>query len=217
MRAQHRFTDRDAAGRLLGAELARGHWRDPVVLGLVRGGIPVAAGVADALGAPLDVMVARKISAPAQPELAIGAVTADGAHLYDSASLHAFGLSADDLAGRRAEEAAEAQRKQATYRPGHPVPIGGNDAVLVDDGLATGLTALAAVRALRQYVPLSITVAIPVASPSAHTRVEAEADAVYSLASPEAFQAVGQWYTDFHQVTDEEVQEVLRQRSGSAT
>nr|WP_219632421.1 phosphoribosyltransferase family protein [Haloechinothrix aidingensis] len=203
------------AGHLLGKELARRQWIDPVVLGLARGGMPVAAGVADALGAPLDVMVARKIGAPAQPELAIGAVTADGAHLYDTASLRAFDLEPAQLEDRRASEAAEALRRQNTYRDGGPLQVRGCDVVLVDDGLATGLTAIAAVRALRHYDPLSITVAVPVASTSARARVETEADAVHTLDEPPTFYAVGQWYRDFHQVEDDEVHAILRRRSGS--
>ncbi|SNR36072.1 Predicted phosphoribosyltransferase [Haloechinothrix alba] len=213
--ARHRFADRLEAGRLLGRDLARRHWTDPVVLGLARGGMPVAAGVADALGAPLDVMVARKIGAPTQPELAIGAVTADGAHLYDTASLRAFGLEPAQLDDRRASEAAEARRRQNAYRDEGPLKVRGCDVVLVDDGLATGLTAVAAVRALRHYDPLSITVAVPVASTSARERVETEADAVHTLDEPSTFYAVGQWYRDFHQVEDDEVHAILRQRSGS--
>ncbi|MDV6012907.1 phosphoribosyltransferase family protein [Haloechinothrix sp. LS1_15] len=215
MRTRHRFTDRGEAGRLLGAALARQHWNDPVVLGLARGGVPVAAGVADALGAPLDVMVARKIGAPTQPELAIGAVTADGAYLYDPESITAFGLRPEQLEHRKDAEAAEARRRQAAYRQDAPPAIGGCDTVLVDDGLATGLTAIAAVRTLRRYEPLSVTVAVPVASPSARSRVAGEADVAYALHEPASFQAVGQWYRDFRQVEDAEVREILRERSGS--
>lgn len=204
-----RFSDRAQAGRLLGAKLAGYEWTDPIVLGLARGGVPVAAGVASALRAPLDVVVARKIGAPDQPELAVGAVTADGAYLYDDDMLDTLGLSRSAMEDRRAAEIAEARRRQDAYRVSERLELHGRDAILVDDGLATGLTALAAVRSVRGLDPRSITVAVPVASPPAVHRVAAFADWVYALIRPASFRAVGSWYRDFSQVTDEQVHALL--------
>lgn len=200
-----RFTDRTTAGRLLGVELARLPWRDPVVLALPRGGVPVAAGVADALAAPLDVVVARKVGAPSQPELAVGAVTADGAYLFDHATLAQLGLSRDDVADALAAATEEARRRQQRYGSAERPSLAERDVIIVDDGLATGLTALAAVHAVRAQEPSSITLAVPVGSSSAVRRLREVADAVLCLLQPAMFQAVGQWYRDFKQVTDDEV------------
>ncbi|WP_028851311.1 phosphoribosyltransferase [Thermocrispum municipale] len=204
-----RFRDRVSAGRQLGMELTKYGWTAPVVLALPRGGVPVAAGVAAELQAPLDVVVARKIGAPAQPELAVGAVTADGAVFYDDRTLAALGLSRRDLARRTEATIAEARRKQERYRSSARVPVRGRDVLIVDDGLATGLTALAAVHAVLHQRPLSVSLAVPVGSSAAIRRLEAAADAVYCLRRPPHFRAVGEWYHDFTQVTDDEVDELL--------
>lgn len=204
-----RFRDRESAGRLLGTELARHGWISPVVLALPRGGVPVAAGVAEALRAPLDVVVARKVGAPHQPELAVGAVTADGATFFDDGTLDALGLTRADLDERVAEVTAEAQRRQARYGAAARPEVADRDVLIVDDGLATGLTALAAVHAVRAKDPLTVSLAVPVGSPQAVRRLEAAADAVYCLRQPAAFQAVGQWYRDFTQVTDAEVDALI--------
>lgn len=204
-----RFSNRAAAGRLLGAELARLGWTRPVVLALPRGGVPVAAGVADALDAPLDVVVARKVGAPDQPELAVGAVTADGAVFFDDVTLDALGLTREDIAGRVAATVAEARRRQQRYGAAATPEVGGRDVLIVDDGLATGLTALAAVHAVLGRDPLSVALAVPVGAPAAVRRLQSAADAVYCLRQPPLFQAVGQWYRDFTQVTDAEVDELI--------
>lgn len=209
MKSRRGFADRHAAGRRLGDQLAELTWREPVVLGLARGGVPVAAGVARALGAPLEVVVARKIGAPDQRELAVGAVTADGAYLYDDEMLEAVGVSRADMADQRAYEVSEARRRQEVYGIGRPADLAGRDAIVVDDGLATGLTAIAAVRSVRGRHPRSVTVAVPVASPTAAERLGHHADAVYTLLCPPDFRAVGGWYRDFHQVDDDEVRELL--------
>lgn len=209
-----RFTNRSAAGRLLGAELARLGWTRPVVLALPRGGVPVAAGVAEALDAPLDVVVARKVGAPSQPELAVGAVTADGAAFFDDATLAALGLTRAGIADLVAATVAEAQRKQDRYGAAARPDVTDRDVVIVDDGLATGLTALAAVHAVAAREPLSVALAVPVGSPAAVRRLQAAADAVYCLRQPPHFQAVGQWYQDFTQVTDDEVDTLIAAHAG---
>lgn len=209
-----RFRDRMSADRLLGGELARLGWRAPVVLALPRGGVPVGAGVAEALDAPLDVVVARKVGAPHQPELAVGAVTADGATFYDDATLDALGLTRADIAGRVDDAVAEARRRQERYGAAARPEVDGRDVLIVDDGLATGLTALAAVHAVQARGPLSVSLAVPVGSPAAVRRLQAAADAVYCLHQPAMFQAVGQWYKDFTQVSDDEVDALIAAHAG---
>lgn len=209
-----RFTDRTTAGRLLGAELARLGWNRPVVLALPRGGVPVAAGVADALDAPLDVVVARKVGAPMQPELAVGAVTADGVAFFDDATLGALHLTRDGIADLVAETVEEARRRQKLYGAAATPEVAGRDVLIVDDGLATGLTALAAVHAVKARDPLSVSLAVPVGSPAAVRRLQQAADAVYCLRQPPMFQAVGQWYRDFTQVSDAEVDALIAAHAG---
>lgn len=207
-----RFRNRMSAGRRLGIELAKHGWTSPVVLALPRGGVPVAAGVAEELNAPLDVVVAGKIGAPAQPELAVGAVTADGAVFYDDKTLAALGLTREDVVRRSEAAVAEARRKQQRYQV-RALDVTGRDVLIVDDGLATGLTALAAVNAVLARRPFSVSVAVPVGSYAAIRRVEEVADAVYCLRRPPHFRAVGQWYQDFTQVTDDEVEQLLQVHS----
>ncbi|MGH3432827.1 MAG: phosphoribosyltransferase [Thermocrispum sp.] len=209
-----RFRDRMSAGRLLGAELARHGWISPVVLALPRGGVPVAAGVAEALRAPLEVVLARKVGAPGQPELAVGAVTADGAVIYDDATLAALGLTRTDVARRTDAVIAEARAKQQRYGPVARPRVRERDVLIVDDGLATGLTALAAVHAMLAQRPLSVSLAVPVGARAAIGRLEQVADAVYCLRQPREFRAVGQWYRDFTQVTDDEVDDLLAAYAG---
>lgn len=204
------FADRTVAGRVLGTELARHHWVRPLVLALPRGGVPVGAGVADALGAELDVVVARKVGAPDQPELAVGAVTADGSHLFDDDMLAALGLTRADLADRLAAETAEARRRQERYGCGELPSLRERDVIVVDDGLATGSTALAAIRAVRTRMPRSVTLAVPVGSHAAVGRLRDAADAVVCLLQPLSFRSVGQWYRDFRQVSDAQVDALVR-------
>ncbi|MPZ00030.1 MAG: phosphoribosyltransferase [Actinophytocola sp.] len=199
------FTDRTDAGHKLAAELARRTWTDPVVLALPRGGLPVAVEVATALDAPLDVVVARKVGAPDQPELAVGAVTADGVYLLDDDTLTALGLRRPDVAQQITAATAEARRRQDRFGAAEPPSLPGRDVIIVDDGLATGMTALAAVHAAREHQPRSVCLAVPVGSGAAVRRLEAAADTVVCLSQPPKFTAVGQWYRDFRQVTDAEV------------
>ncbi len=201
-----RFANRREAGRALAARLAARPWHDPLVLGLARGGVPVAAEVAKALKARLDVVVARKIGAPGHPEYGVGAVTADGDPFYDQDVLRTLKLTEDQLAGRCDEERAEARRRTALYRRDEPPSITGRDVILVDDGLATGVTAKAALRSLSDHGPKSTTLAIPVA---ARESLATFTTPVVALLVPRRFGAVSRWYEVFDQTTDDEVLRAL--------
>ncbi|WP_199740184.1 phosphoribosyltransferase [Saccharopolyspora rhizosphaerae] len=204
------YTDRTHAGQVLAGHLRGLELSDPVVFGLARGGVPVAAEVARALGAPLRVCVARKIGAPGQPELALGAVTAHGPPSYDHDLVRSFGLSTEDLAQACERERAEAARREELYH-GHPVQLPGRDAVLVDDGLATGATARAALRMLAGAGPRRLVLAVPVGSPESVRALRSEADAVVCVLQPVGFAAVGQWYRNFAATTDEEINTLLEE------
>ncbi|MCI2417214.1 phosphoribosyltransferase [Saccharopolyspora sp. K220] len=204
------YSDRRHAGRVLAQRMTGLRLLDPVVLGLARGGVPVAAEVARMLKAPLRVCVARKIGAPSQPELAIGAVTADGPASYDHRLVRSFHLDEQTLQAACERERAEARRRERLFQHGEPLPLGGRDVVLVDDGLATGATARAAVRMLRESSPTRVVLAVPVGSPEAVSALREEADVVVCVLQPVGFAAVGQWYRDFSATTDEEIHEILR-------
>lgn len=203
------YTDRAHAGRTLARHLEGLDLVDPAVLGLARGGVPVAAEVARALGAPLRVCVARKIGAPGQPELALGAVTAHGPPGYDARLVDSFGLGEADLERLCQRERAEARRREARYARGGPPQLAGRDVVLVDDGLATGATARAALRMLRGLRPRRVVLAVPVGSPESVRALGAEADVVVCVLQPVGFNAVGQWYRDFTATTDAEIDSIL--------
>jgi predicted phosphoribosyltransferase len=214
-----RFADRGHAGALLAARVGEERQRlgltDPVVLGLARGGVPVAAAVAAALHAPLDVAVARKIGAPGRPELGLGAVTAVGPAQYDRANLRRLKLTPDDLRDICERERAEARRRLRHYRAAAgPVPLGGRDVLLVDDGLATGVTARAALAQVRAAGARKLVFAAPVcaASSLASLRDDGDADEVVCVAAPAHFVAVGYWYVDFGQTSDGEVVRALAAR-----
>jgi putative phosphoribosyl transferase len=201
------FPDRPTAGRQLAPLLAS--IERPIILALPRGGIPVGDAVARTLSAPLDVFVVRKLGAPFQPELAIGAIAEGGVVLLaDEARL--VGASEEEIAAIRAREEAELARRVARYRGGRPLPdLAGRNLVIVDDGIATGSTMRTAVRALRTFLPRSVTVASPVASREAVALLRAEADDVVCVEIPEELWAIGAWYEDFAQVSDEEVVAIL--------
>ncbi len=204
------FGDRRDAGRRLAKELVKASLSRPVVLGVPRGGVVVAYEVAKGLRAPLDVVISRKIGAPDNPELAIGAVAQDGSVVTDSAIVNMLGVSESYLREEAARQLAEIERRLARYRLGQPaVDLTGVTAVVVDDGIATGATVLAALRGLRSAKPSRLVLAIPVAPPEAIGRLSKEADDVVCLATPEPFYAVGQFYRHFQQTSDEEVVELL--------
>jgi putative phosphoribosyl transferase len=206
-----RFADRVAAGAELADHLP-GDLVDPIVLALPRGGVPVARQVADRLGAPLEVFVARKIGAPGHAELGIGAI-AEGGAVVTNELVRTLGLSDaafDDLAGRAREEL---RRRVDRYRGGRPLPpLRARDVVLVDDGLATGVTAEAALRSLRAQAPRRLLLAVPVSSPDTARRLVPPADEVISVVSTDDLVAVGLWYEDFRQTTDDEVLALLAPR-----
>jgi putative phosphoribosyl transferase len=188
----------------------------PVVLGLPRGGIPVAARVADRLAAPLEAFVARKVGAPGQPELGIGAVAEGFDELVTTPVAAQLGIGAEQMRELVAATREDLQRRVATYREGRELPdLAAADVIVVDDGLATGVTAEAALHALRAHRPSRLILAAPVCAPETANRLSQLADDVMCLAQPIAFFAVGEWYDDFRQTTDEEVLELLRSRTHS--
>ena len=217
------FTDRDEAGRVLADELSRlcppgSCEQPPLVLALPRGGVPVAAHVAARLGADLGVVVARKIGAPGHPEYGIGAIAEDGPPTFDIDTLDALGLTENDLAETVAAERAELARRIRRYREGRPLPpIAGRTVVLVDDGLATGVTAVATLRWLRLRAPARLILALPVCAAGARDLVDAEADEVVCLHMPPMFRAVGRWYDNFEQVTDAAVERLLTRAFASTS
>jgi predicted phosphoribosyltransferase len=209
--------DRRAAGRDLGkAVAALGLEGRLLVLGLPRGGIPVAVEVAAALGAPVDALVVRKLGAPFNPELALGALAFGGVTVYNRDLLAELGLDEDDLAPIRTRELEELQRRERLYREAKlPLAVAGSEVVIVDDGMATGATMHAAVVATRALEPTRIVVAVPTAAVEAVERLERVADRVVTLATPEPYAGVGAWYSDFHQLTDAEVITALASAAAS--
>jgi len=207
------FRDRADAGVLLAERLrALGLHEDVVVLGLPRGGVPVAREVAVALGAPLDVLVVRKIGAPFNPELALGAIAFGGVTVYNEELLAELGLEEAELDGVRRREQAELNRRERAYRGERPMPdLAGKTVVLVDDGMATGATMHAAVTATRALHPKRIVVAVPTSARDSVARLVAVADRVVALETPEPYFGVGAWYEEFRQVTDEEVVRFLEE------
>ena len=204
------FQNRTEAGTLLGAELlSRGLGANAIVLALPRGGVPVADQVAEALNAPLDILVVRKVGVPWQPELAMGAITSKSS-LLDHQAIRAFCIPAEEVDQIVAREAKEVSRRERLYRNGRPAPeLRNREVVLVDDGLATGSTMVVAVRAVRAEKPKRVIVATPVGSSEACKRLSKEADECICLSVPEPFYAVGEWYVDFEQVNDDTVRRIL--------
>lgn len=214
-----RYHDRRAAGRQLATDLARYAGQSDVrVLALPRGGVPVAFEVARALDAPLDVFVVRKLGVPGHEEYAMGAIASGGVVMISERVVRETGVSRAALDRVLAEEQRELARRELTYRGSRPpVDVAGNVVILVDDGLATGASMFAAVEALKRERPARVVVAVPVAARETCEALRRQADEVVSSMTPEPFHAVGLWYDDFAQTSDEEVHELLELSRSSAS
>jgi len=206
------FTDRVQAGRMLAERLkAYADRKDVTVLGIPRGGIPVAFEIAEALGAQLDVFVARKLGVPGQEELAFGAIASGGVRVLDPDIIGAVGISNSDIEEVTSREQRELERRERLYRGNRAsLDIGGRTAILVDDGIATGSSIRAAISALRHLQPARLVVAAPVAPLSTCARLRQEVDDLVCVDMPRTFRAIGEFYEDFSQVTDQEVTDLLQ-------
>ena len=212
------FQDRREAGRELARLLATIENRaDVVVLALPRGGVPVAYEIARALGAPLDVFLVRKLGTPGHQELAMGAIASGGIRVLNDEVVHALGIRPDQIDAVARREQAELERRDASYRGGRPLrALTGRTVILVDDGLATGSTMKAAVQAVKQQHPARVVVAVPVGAAETCRALGAIADQVICARTPSPFSAVGQWYRDFSQTSDDEVIALLSSPLGPA-
>ncbi len=217
------FVDRRDAGRRLAGVLVQSGLFDqeqpaamgpvvmgPVVMGMARGGVPVAFEVAGALGAPLEVVVVRKLGHPRQPELGLGAIAEDGVRVINDALVRKLGVPPDVIDAVTAQETIELERRIEVYRGGRaPVAVEGRTALVVDDGLATGFTARAAIEVMRRRGAARVVLAVPVSPPDAVTALRDVADAVVSVEAPKKFFGLSQWYEDFGQLSDDEVASFL--------
>ncbi len=205
-----RFADRSDAGRQLAARLLPLAGEQPLVLGLPRGGVTVAAEIAAVLGAPLEILAVRKLGAPHNPEYGIGAIAEDGTRIFDSEALAVLGIENGVLEAIVSRETEELRRRVVAYR-GERAPLRLRDrtVIVTDDGVATGVTDTAALRAVRRQRPRRLILAVPVCAPDALARLEEEADEVVYRHAPRQLYGVGQWYEDFSQVSDQEVIEAL--------
>ncbi|TDV34893.1 phosphoribosyltransferase [Actinophytocola oryzae] len=204
-----RFRDRTDAGRVLATHLAHLRGADPVVVGLPRGGVPVAAEIADALETDLDVVLVRKVGAPHREELAVGAVGEDGVTVRNDALLRDLGLDWADLAEQVARERAEIRRRAGILRPGPRPDLADRTVVLVDDGIATGASVIAALKVLRHLGAGRVVLAVPVAPPDSLRTLAPLADEIVCPVRPGDFASVGEWYDDFTQVPEEQVRKLL--------
>jgi putative phosphoribosyl transferase len=206
-----RFADRRSAGRQLAAQLLPLAGRHLVVVGLPRGGVPVAEEIATALAAPLEILAVRKLGAPHNPEYGIGAIVEDGTCVFDSEALAVLSIDNAALEKIVSRETVELQRRVEAYRGERKrLKLEGCTVIVVDDGVATGVTDTAALRALRRQRPGRLILAVPVCAPDSATRLRDEADEVICLLEPSLLYGVGQWYDDFSQVSDDEVIDALK-------
>lgn len=205
------FRDRADAGRRLAEELRGYAGRDDVVvLALPRGGVPVGRRIADALGAPLDVLLVRKLGAPFQPELALGAVATGGIRILNQELLGQVRVPDEEMEEVTARERAELERREQAYRGDRePLPVEGRTVILVDDGVATGSTLRAAIRSLRERAPARIVAAVPVAPAESSASLAEEVDELVCVLTPASFFGISQWYERFPQLSDDEVRELL--------
>jgi predicted phosphoribosyltransferase len=211
------FADRRDAGRQLAARLLSLADQNPVVVGLPRGGVPVAEEVAAALGAPLEILAVRKLGAPHNPEYGIGAIAEDGTRVFDPEALAVLDIENSVLDAIVSREAEELRRRVVAYRGDRPpLRLKNRTAIVVDDGVATGVTDTAGLRAVARRLPRRLILAVPVCAPDALARLGEEADDVVCLVAPPQLQGVGQWYRDFSQVTDSEVVTALAAMRGAA-
>lgn len=217
---KHTFADRADAGARLAAEMNRqlpplGDGVDTLVLALPRGGVPVAAAVAAALGAELDLLIVRKLGVPGHDELAMGAIASGGVQVLNHEVLAGSGIGASTLAAVVEREQRELERRESVYRGARPHPdLAARRVILVDDGIATGATMLAAIAAVRRQRPAEVIVAVPLAPPEVLQRLRQVANRVVCLRAPDAFFAIGQWYRDFGQTADAEVTALLARAWG---
>jgi predicted phosphoribosyltransferase len=213
------FRDRAEAGRMLAAKLVRyANRSDAVVLGLPRGGVPVAYEVARELHAPLDVFLVRKLGLPGHEELAMGAIATGGVRVLNEDVVRALGIPEDIIESVASREQQELERRERIYRGNRPpVDVRDRIVILVDDGLATGSSMRAAVAALRQQGPGRIVIAVPIGALQTCRELREEADEVVCLYTPEPFHAVGLWYEDFSQTTDQEVHDLLERAQEERT
>lgn len=212
------FRNRAEAGRELAARLSSyAHRPEVIVLGLPRGGVPVAFEVARALGVPLDLFLVRKLGVPGQEELAMGAIASGGIRVLNEEVVRLIRLSPEVIEEATRREAEELARRDRAYRGSRPAPeLAGRIVILVDDGLATGSSMRAAAEAVRAQAPQRLVVAVPVAARETCTSLAASVDEIICAYTPEPFQAVGLWYEDFSQTTDQEVSELLARSSTPA-
>ena len=209
------FRDRRDAGKQLSERLLHLRGHSPIVLALPRGGVVVGNEVARALGAPLEVIVARKLGAPGNPEFGFGAIGPGGERVLDRNTVRMLGLTEADIELVAREELQELERRLHHYRGDRPMPeLRGRTAIVVDDGLATGVTARAALRAVRRMQPARLVLAVPVSPPDTAESMAAEVDEFVCLHTPPGFMAVGQWYEVFYQTSDEEVLQILERHRG---
>jgi len=206
------FRDREEAGQRLANNLEKFRGKDPIILGIPRGGVVVAYQVAKVLKAQLDVIIARKLGAPSQPEFAIGAIAPNGIRVLNEDSVHYFRLSKQDIENLVAKQQHEMERRIKLYRSGN-VDLNVKDriVIVIDDGLATGLTAVAAVRSVKKSGAKQIILAVPVCAADTFQNIQHEVDEVICLSVPEYFDAVGRFYQDFPQTTDDEVIALLKE------